>query len=94
MGATSERFSDALERFCAAPPRHLLLTPESSAAAADVASGLAALQATAGEADGSSKKARKKQAQLLQELLAKQLVVAESKIAQVDPQGRGGCQRG
>lgn len=87
MGATSERFSDALERFCAAPPKHLLLTAEASAAAADVAAAMTALKAVAAEAEGGSKKARKKQAQLLQGLLEKQLVVAESRMSQVDPQG-------
>lgn len=86
MGATSESFADALERFCAAPPRHLLLTQQSADAAAGVAAALAALQAPA-DADGSSKKARKKQERLLQELTEKQLVVAQSKMAQVDPQG-------
>lgn len=94
MGATSERFSDALERFCAAPPKHLLLTAEASAAAADVAAAMTALKAVAAEAEGGSKKARKKQVQLLQELLEKQLVVAESRMAQVDPQGMCACWAG
>jgi hypothetical protein len=89
LGATSESYADALERFCAAPPKHLLLTQQSSAAAADLAATLTALQAPAG-ADVSSKKHRKRQLQLQQELLDKQLVVAQSKMAQVDPQGATG----
>jgi hypothetical protein len=86
LGATSESYADALERFCAAPPKHLLLTQQSAAAAADLAATLTALQAPA-DADSSSKKHRKRQAQLQQELVDKQLVVAQSKMAQVDPQG-------
>jgi len=95
LGATSESFADALERFCAEPPRHLLITPEAAAAAAGVTSALAALEAppaAAEEAGGSSgKKQKKKQrAQLVQQLVAQQLVAAESAMAQVDAQGEGG----
>lgn len=87
LGATSESFADALERFCAAPPRHLLLTQQSADAAAGVAAALAALQAPVDADSSSSKKARKRQERLLQELTDKQLVVSQSKMAQVDAQG-------
>jgi hypothetical protein len=51
-----------------------------------VAAALAALQAPV-DANSSSKKARKKQEKLQQELVQKQLVVSQSKMAQVDAQG-------
>jgi hypothetical protein len=86
LGAASESFADALERFCAAPPRHLLRTQQSADAAADVAAALVALQAPV-DADSSSKKERKKQEKLQQELVQKQLVVSQSRMAQVDAQG-------
>lgn len=89
LGATSESFADSLERFCAAAPKNLLLTQDSSAAAAGVAATLAALQQAPADAgaNGSSKKLRKRQAQLTHELVQKQLVAAESTVAQVDAQG-------
>lgn len=97
LGATSESFADALERFCAAPPKHLLLTPEAADAAAEVAAALAALNAPAaadGESASSSKKLKKKQARLVEELVDKQLVTAQSKMAQMDAQGAAVVFRG
>lgn len=91
LGATSESFADALERFCASPPKHLLQTQEGAAAAADLAATLSSLQkvhsTAATDGGSSSSKKIKKQQQLANDLVRHLLVVAESSIAQVDSQG-------
>jgi hypothetical protein len=99
LGATSESFADALERFIAAPTDHLIITQETLDAAAEAAAAAATLQASsaaaaAGQSPGSkeakkaAKKAAKQQGQLLQQLVSKQAIAAEAKMAQMAADGK------
>lgn len=92
LGATSESFADALEKFCCDPSQHLLVTQETATAAASAAAITSALAAAPAAADGSSKKeakkAAKKQQKLLAELVEKQVLASESKLAQMAAEGR------
>ncbi|KAF6245033.1 hypothetical protein COO60DRAFT_1650460 [Scenedesmus sp. NREL 46B-D3] len=97
LGATSESFADALERFISAPTDHLIITQETLDAAAEAAaaadglqtSSAAAAAAAAGQSPGSkeakkaAKKAAKQQGELVQQLVAKQAIAAEAKMAQM-----------
>jgi hypothetical protein len=98
LGATSESFADALERFIAAPTDHLIITQETLDAAAAAAAAAATLQASsaaaaAGHSPGSkeakkaAKKAAKQQGELVQQLVAKQTIAAEAKMAQMAADG-------
>jgi hypothetical protein len=98
LGATSESFADALERFIAAPADHLIITQETLDAAAEAAAAAATLQGSSAaaaarqspgskEAKKAAKKAAKQQGQLVQQLVAKQAIAAEAKMAQMAADG-------